>query len=77
MPHGGAERLYDLLDKLVALQLEFAHGTEGEQAISTLGPAKVFEVRTVLDTAIYGMRRVIGELERPRRRPTSEPDGDG
>ena len=74
MPHRGATRLYDILDALVALQLEYASGTEGEKAISTLGPAKVLEVRTALDTAIYSVRRAIENLERPL--PTTEPASD-
>jgi hypothetical protein len=52
-------------DTLVALQLEYASGTEGEKAISTLGRDKVLELRTVLDTAIFGVRRAVGDLERP------------
>jgi hypothetical protein len=56
-------RLYELLDALVALRLEFADGAEGEKAISWLGRTKVMEVRTVLDTAIVGMKRVVNEVE--------------
>jgi len=74
MPHRGAQRLYDILDTLVALQLEYASGTEGESAISALGPAKVLEVRTALDTAIYGVRRALENLERAR--PTTDPAPD-
>jgi hypothetical protein len=54
-------RLYELLDTLVALRVEFADGAEGERAISGFGRAKVLEVRTVLDMAIVGMKRVINE----------------
>jgi hypothetical protein len=65
MPSSAAKRLYDLLDSLVALRLEFATGAEGDRALSPLGRAKVLAVRTVLDTAIHGTKQIIGELERP------------
>jgi len=55
-------RLYELLDALVSLRLEFADGADGENAISGLGRTKVLEVRTVLDTAIVGMKRVVNEV---------------
>jgi hypothetical protein len=42
MPHRGAKGFYDIMDTLVALQLEYASGTEGESAISALGPAKEY-----------------------------------
>jgi hypothetical protein len=66
MPNSAAARLYDLLDSLVALQLQFASGTEADKDLSSLGRAKILEVRTVLDTAIYGVKRAIGDLERPK-----------
>ena len=73
MPTTAAKRLYGLLDSLVALQLEFASGTEGDKDLSSAGRAKVLEVRTVLDTAIYGVKRAIGDMERPQR--SSRPRG--
>jgi len=66
MPNSAANRLYDLLDSLVALRLEFATGAEGDQALSPLGRAKVLAVRTVLDTAIHGTKQIIGDVERPK-----------
>jgi hypothetical protein len=71
MPTTAARRLYGLLDSLVALQLEFASGTEADKELSTIGRAKILEVRTILDTAIYGVKRAIGDMERPR--PTRTP----
>jgi hypothetical protein len=65
MPSTASKRLYGLLDSLVALRLEFASGTEGDKDLSPLGRAKVLEVQTVLDTAIYGVKRAIGNMERP------------
>ena len=56
-------RLYELLDTLVALRLEFADGAKGERAISGFGRTKVLEVCTVLDTAIVGMKRVVNEVQ--------------
>ena len=71
MPTTAARRLYDLLDSLVALQLEFASGTEADKELSSIGRSKILEVRTVLDTAIFGVKRAIGDLERPQRpKPT-------
>ena len=67
MPNTAAKRLYGLLDSLVALQLEFASGTDGDKELSKIGRSKVLEVRTVLDTAIYGVKRAIGDMERPQR----------
>ena len=66
MPTTAATRLYGLLDSFVALQLEFAHGTEGDKDLSPLGRAKVLEVRTVLDTAIHGVKRAIRDMDRPQ-----------
>lgn len=56
-------RLYELLDTLVALRLEFADGAAGERAICGFGRTKVLEVCTVLDTAIASMKRVVNEVE--------------
>jgi len=71
MANTAATRLYGLLDSLVALQLEIASGSEGAKDLSSLGRAKVLEVRTVLDTAIFGLKRAIGDMARPQRhRPT-------
>ena len=67
MPTTAAKRLYGLLDSLVALQLEFASGTEADKDLSSMGRAKILEVRTVLDTAIYGVKRAIGDMQRPQR----------
>lgn len=65
MPNSGPKRLYELLDALIALRLEFADGVEGEESLAVLGQAKVHEVRTVLDTAIRNTKRIIGETELP------------
>ena len=61
----GPQRLYDLLDTLVVLRIEYAEGAEGEEALAILGRAKAHAVRTCLDTAITNMKRIIGEMERP------------
>ena len=58
----GPGATYELLDALIALRLEFADGAEGENAISGFGRTKVLEVRTVLDTAIVGMKRIVNEV---------------
>jgi hypothetical protein len=71
MPSTGSARLYELLDSLVALRLEFADGAEGDEALRLLGQAKVEEVRATLDAAIRRVKRIISELERamPSRSP--------
>ena len=66
MPNTAAKRLYDLLDSLVALRLQFATGIDGDKALSPLGRAKMLAVCTVLDTAIHGTKRIIGAIERPK-----------
>jgi hypothetical protein len=48
MPTTASKRLYGLLDSLVALQMEFANGTDGDKDLSPLGRAKVLEVRLQL-----------------------------
>ena len=55
-------RLYELLDTLVELRLEFADGADGEMAVSPLGRAKVLEVCTMLDVAIVSTKRIINEV---------------
>ena len=67
MPNSGPMRLYELLDALIALRLEFADGVEGQEALTVLGQAIVHEVRTVLDTSIRDTKRIIGETELPLR----------
>lgn len=65
MPSSASNRLYGLIDSLTALRMEFANGTDGDKDLSPLGRAKVMEVREVLDTAIDGVKRAIGDMERP------------
>ena len=66
MPTTAAKRLYDLLDALVALRLEYAHQSEADKELSSLGREKILEVRIVLDSAIQGVKEVIGDIDRPQ-----------
>ena len=66
MPTTAARKLYDLLDTLVALRLEYARASEADTELSSIGRAKILEVRIVLDTAIHGVKEVIGDMERPK-----------
>jgi hypothetical protein len=66
VPTAGPLRLYQLLDSLVALRLEYANGSEDEMAIASLGRGELLEVRTVLDTAIHHTNRIIGDVIRQR-----------
>ena len=69
VPTAGPLRLYELLDSLVALRLEYANGTDGEASMASLGRGKLLEVRTMLDTAIHHTKRIIGDVVRPRGPP--------
>src|SRR5262245_51008544 len=60
------QRLYELLDALVAWRVSFANGTEGDKALSAIGRAKVLEVRTILDTSIHSIKSAIEDIERQR-----------
>ena len=74
MPNTAARRLYDMLDSLVAVKLEFARGSEADEEFSSIGRAKIMEVHTVLDAAIYEVKRVIADIDRPRQRQNPAPD---
>ena len=58
--------LYQLPDSLIASRLGFANGSDGDQALATVGRAKVLEIRTILDTAVHRTKRVIEDVERAR-----------
>ena len=60
-----ARRLYDLLDTLLAMRLDFGTNAEGQAAALTLGPEKIQGIRDMLDQAIASTRVIIGTLERP------------
>ena len=60
-----ARRLYDLLDMLVRVRLDFATNAEGKAAAFVLGPEKIQAVRDMLDQAIASTKIIIGTLERP------------
>ena len=67
-PHhrnSAARRLYDFLDTLVAMRLDFGITAEGKAAALTLGPEKMEGIRKLLDQAIVSTRDIIGDLERP------------
>ena len=60
-----ARRMYDLLDTLVAMRLDFGTNAEGKAAALTLGPEKMQAIREMLDQAIASTRVIIGALARP------------
>jgi hypothetical protein len=60
-----ARRLYDLLDTLVAIRIDFGTNADGQAAEHTLGPAKMEGIRHLLDQAIASTKDIIGALERP------------
>jgi hypothetical protein len=62
---GVAVRLYDLLDTLVAMRLDFGSNAEAKAAALALGPEKIEEIRAMLDRAIGSKKEIIGEVARP------------
>jgi len=64
----GPDRLYELLDLLIATRLSFGAGQDGDAASLALGPEKSQEVRAMLDAAIGTTKMIIGEMERPADR---------
>ena len=57
--------MYDLLDTLVAMRLDFGTNAEGKAAALALGPEKMEGIRKLLDQAIASTKDIIGELDRP------------
>ena len=58
-----ARRLYDLLDTLIAMRLDFGTNAEGKAAALTLGPEKIQAISNMLDQAIASTKVIIGTLE--------------
>lgn len=65
MPNSGSRRLYDLLDTLVALRLEYADGVNGEVAPAGIEANALHEVRASLDRVIADVKRIVNQLEPP------------
>ena len=59
------DRLYGLLDILIATRLNFGQAQDGSTETGGLGPEKATEVRAMLDGAIGTTRMIIGDMERP------------
>ena len=59
--------MYDLLDTLVAMRIDFGTNAQGQGAALTLGPEKIAGIRALLDNAIVATKEIIGGLERPPR----------
>ena len=60
-----ARRLYELLDTLVAIRMDFGDIAEGEAAALSLGSEKIQGIRALLDEAIKSTKEIIGALDRP------------
>jgi hypothetical protein len=56
--------MYDLLDTLVAMRLDFGANAEAQVAALTLGPEKMQGIREMLDQAIASTKVIIGTLDR-------------
>jgi len=65
LDHEVATRLYDLLDTLVAMRMDFGNSAEGQAAASSLGPEKVLGIQAMLDRAITSTKAIIGTIARP------------
>ena len=63
MPTTAAGKLYDLLDALVALRLEFTRQSQADKELSSIGRGKILEARIVLDTAIHAVKEVIADID--------------
>jgi hypothetical protein len=54
--------LYDLLDNLIALHIQYADGSAAtKRAIAALGDAKIEAVRALLDATIANLKLIIDE----------------
>jgi hypothetical protein len=63
--NSAVKRLGDLLDVLVALQMNLRTGVGALETVEALGPAKMREALAMLDDAITLTKTVIGDLEPP------------
>lgn len=61
-----ALRLYDLLDTLVAMRMDFGTNSKGKAAEHTLGAEKIAAIRVLLDLAISSTKDIIGAIHRPQ-----------
>jgi hypothetical protein len=69
-----AERLYELLDTLVAMRIDFGNALNKVQDGELFGPEKMASARQMLDVAITSTKLIIGKLERPDE-AEHRPDG--
>ena len=60
-----AQRLYELLDTLVAMRMDFGLAVNEAQKGEAITPAKMAQVRAMLDDAIRSTKLIIGDIERP------------
>jgi len=60
-----AQRLYELLDTLVAMRMVFGGAMNKAQDAEAFGPEKMAGARQMLDAAIASTKKIIGELDRP------------
>jgi len=60
-----AQRLYELLDTLVAMRMDFGAANNKAQEGEVFGPGKMAGAREMLDSAITSTKLIIGELDRP------------
>jgi hypothetical protein len=59
-----AQRLYELLDTLVAMRLDFGNAPNQAQEGEAFGPEKMAGARQMLDAAIASTKLIIGKLDR-------------
>ena len=59
-----AQRLYELLDTLVAMRMDFGAAPNKAQDHEVFGPEKMAGARQMLDAAIASTKVIIGKLER-------------
>lgn len=59
-----AQRLYELLDTLVAMRMDFGAADNKAQDAEAFGPEKMAGARQMLDAAIASTKVIIGKLDR-------------
>ena len=60
-----AQRLYELLDTLVAMRIDFGNAVNAAQKGEAFSPVKMAGAREMLDAAITSTKLIIGKLDRP------------
>ena len=58
-------RLYQLLDTLLAMRIDFGHEVAAQAGAEPPDPQRMQDIRTLLDVAIASTKEIIGAVARP------------